>query len=535
MTNKSSLKLTQKLLTSPAQPFIEALDWINPLLISFYSLFFLVIGSNSSQLTDQIFFGLTIPILWIAFYLATHIKTETEKAQLKLDNFYTIVEILLLAIFVWQVSGLSHLTIAAIIGVLVSSFMRASLSVVIASFVVTELMIVFKLPDSVTYLRQSTYLETFLLAVLCSYLIILSLKALQVSRQISRTKLVSALASASVIDRDYKPRDNLNQLPIAALATDETGKIIYINQLATKLFDSPKKPVKSLADLKISDQNNSKLDLSKFLISKNTTLSNTLISQDKQLKPFKISINCDSDGYYLLYFLAIDDSKTTDLKLDQLESLVADAQYQAHLVHQKSETITKLSDLNTDRNVLQKHNLELNTQAQTLKNKLTNIEAFASAGAGVDQAVDVNLRDYANQLYKQYSSLAEAKELEFNLDLAPRLAKTNLPKTTTDQILNILIDNAITHTKTGSVTLHITQNADQTTFSVKDTGNGISKANQEQVKKMISAFASRKTLIDKKASLAIAGYLARTIQAELELTSRLYHGSTFSLTVPNQS
>lgn len=530
-SKNSSSSLTDKLLSSPAQPIIDALDWINPLLIALHTLV-LVSTTNLSMLSSQVLVSIALPSIWLGVFILTR-TTGKNQPTLPLANLYTVAQIILLSLYIWQVSGLSHLAAAALVGVMVISFMRASLPIVIASLLVIELIIALDFNGLLAYLRQSDHLALFVLIVMFTYLTTLMLKALQVGRQLARANLVSALESSANIER-YDLIEQLNDLPVAAMTATSQGAIIYVNQLASKLFDKTNHRISDLAELELHNADGPRVNLATYLISDSLTLPKLTTGLNPKTKPFTVSIKkATRDNQYLVYFLPADESSQLNLQLAQTEAVLENIKRQSYLLNQKTTNLLKLTEAGATAAVVKKENQQLDQQATKLQASLDNLQYFVSAKANLSTRETINLRDYANQLYQRYIDLAERQNLELDLDLGARLSKIDLPISIVDNILDILIRNAIQHTNSGSVAIQISQLDGQTIFSIKDSGNGIAKTSQESIQKMIDAFASRRTLVDKKSSLSIAGFLARSIQAELTFNSRLYHGSTFSLVIPD--
>ena len=97
-----------------------------------------------------------------------------------------------------------------------------------------------------------------------------------------------------------------------------------------------------------------------------------------------------------------------------------------------------------------------------------------------------------------------------------------------------LITNAIKYTKTGGILLSVKKDGKRIVFAVKDTGIGISKTDQ---KKIFDKFYRSEDYRTRETSgtglgLYVVNKLARKLGVNIEITSRLNHGSTFSFTLP---
>lgn len=134
---------------------------------------------------------------------------------------------------------------------------------------------------------------------------------------------------------------------------------------------------------------------------------------------------------------------------------------------------------------------------------------------------------------------AEAKGLKLVTDLGPlRQMPMEGDETRLRQILLNLVGNAIKFTPLGVVTLSLTESqtaSDVTTFtfSVTDTGIGISQGDQER---LFERFERADQTVTRKfegtgLGLAISRHLVRLMGGELEMESTIGQGSKFSFTL----
>ncbi len=147
----------------------------------------------------------------------------------------------------------------------------------------------------------------------------------------------------------------------------------------------------------------------------------------------------------------------------------------------------------------------------------------------------VDLAQMANELVTELVPNAEKKNLSLSFN-----AQGNLPHVVADkqrirQVLLNTVDNAIKYTNAGKVEVAVQQNGENITFSVTDTGKGISA---EEIERLFSKFTrvggSDKYHTD---GSGLGLYVARTIMREhhgdISVTSPgLGKGSTFTVRVP---
>jgi signal transduction histidine kinase len=170
-----------------------------------------------------------------------------------------------------------------------------------------------------------------------------------------------------------------------------------------------------------------------------------------------------------------------------------------------------------------------------LASMVNDLSTLSRAERGVaDSSEDIDVRELAHQLHKKYVDSAKAKNLRLDLDLSAKIDHVFVSRLYLEELLQNLITNAIKYTKKGSVTIIFKQKSDEITFSIKDTGIGISKSDQQKV---FGKFYRSEDYRTRESSgtglgLYVAQKLAHKIGTRIVLKSRLNFGSTFSITLP---
>ncbi|MFV7235712.1 response regulator [Flavobacterium sp. ZB4R12] len=148
----------------------------------------------------------------------------------------------------------------------------------------------------------------------------------------------------------------------------------------------------------------------------------------------------------------------------------------------------------------------------------------------------VSLKNFTDELLRDFKHQAQQKGLKLVCKLAgalPEFIYTDSQRL--NQILKNLISNAIKFTEKGSVTIRIDPNTETTlNISVTDTGIGISEDKQTAI---FEAFQQAEGGTSRKyggtgLGLSISRELAKLLEAEIKLSSKLNQGSTFSLIIP---
>jgi len=147
----------------------------------------------------------------------------------------------------------------------------------------------------------------------------------------------------------------------------------------------------------------------------------------------------------------------------------------------------------------------------------------------------INPHKLVEELAADYSKQAEAKGLALKTDSSPHLEMLETSKLYSHEILQNFITNAIKYTERGSVTIGAKPTPKGVTFTVHDTGIGISKSDQEKVFDKFFRSEDYRTRQNNGTGLGlyVTMKLARLIHAEISLESELNHGSTFSIFIPN--
>jgi len=147
----------------------------------------------------------------------------------------------------------------------------------------------------------------------------------------------------------------------------------------------------------------------------------------------------------------------------------------------------------------------------------------------------VSLARVRDSLTRTFDPIASNRQLAFSVQLAagtPAAIETDEGRLL--QILRNLVANALKFTERGSVLVQFARAGAALTISVRDTGVGIAPEHQALV---FEAFRQADGTTSRKhggtgLGLSIARDLARLLGGDLQLSSTLGQGSTFTLTLP---
>ena len=156
------------------------------------------------------------------------------------------------------------------------------------------------------------------------------------------------------------------------------------------------------------------------------------------------------------------------------------------------------------------------------------------AGQLVLDLSDYSLEDIAQTVRSTLEPLAADKKLAFKVEVAPKMPAGYGDGRRLTQVLINLVGNAIKFTDAGEVVIKATATDGLFHLSVRDTGPGISAADQA---KLFQEFQQADNAITRKKGgtglgLAISKRIVEMHGGKIWLESQVGQGSTFSFTVP---
>lgn len=143
-----------------------------------------------------------------------------------------------------------------------------------------------------------------------------------------------------------------------------------------------------------------------------------------------------------------------------------------------------------------------------------------------------SIRDVLISIRDEFMQLGEVKSLTVSVEISDVIVRTD--PVLFGRILRNLLQNAITHTQSGSVSVRCRKKARQLIIDVSDTGAGIPESQHEAI---FSEYYQLDTSLRQSAGgmglgLAIVRKMAKLLQIGIQLQSVMGQGSTFSMSVP---
>ncbi len=370
-------------------------------------------------------------------------------------------------------------------------------------------------------------------------------------QDISKKELAQSRAQES-LQRD-RVLTIVNNLSDAVISTDMDGIIKVYNAACLNLLDTNislnGKHIDAI--LPLFDQDNNEVSVYKELqntktVTKRDDLDYVFNKDDKirteiTFTPIRSSYSRSKksqthDGYIII-MRDVTKSKSLEEERDEFISVVS---------HELRTPITIVEGTLSNLQVMMNHPDvtkkmlvdsigTAHEQTLFLAGMVNDLSTLSRAERGVgDNAEDIDIRQLANELHIKYANEAKAKKLHLNLDLSAKLGKVHVSKLYIEELLQNFITNAIKYTKKGSVTIIVHVVNGIVTFSVKDTGIGISKSDQSKV---FAKFYRSEDYRTRETSgtglgLYVAAKLAHKMGTKIQMTSRLNFGSTFSFSLP---
>ncbi len=497
---------------------------------------------NDQPIVLPVFYGVSVAWLVLSIYQFLIPPRNRIDAALRLIAYHVLA-----AIYILFVSGLDMPFTATWVVLFLASytyFGRDGLNLSIFTLFATSLALALMHMDNLEFITRSGlyFIGTLIVGFVTG--------TISADQEVDRQELSRSQAE-EVLQRD-RILTIVNNLADAVLSTDKDGTIQVYNAACLNLLDTNSeltgqsidhvlsltdkddKPFKLVRNFRTARSVESREDLS-------ATISGETIHLSVIYSPIRSTNsneNIGNDGYIVI-LRDITKQKSLEEERDEFISVVS---------HELRTPITiaegSLSNVQImmDRPDIPKTTLAENVkvshdQVLFLARMVNDLSTLSRAERGVaDTPEEINVSDLIHDLYNEYAPQAEAKGLHFNLDLAPQLGTVVASRLYLKELLQNFVTNAIKYTKTGEVTVVAKKQENTLLFSVKDTGIGMSKSDQQHIYEKFWRSEDYRTRETGGTGLGlyVARKLSKKLGTEIKMTSRLNHGSTFSFTMPSR-
>lgn len=514
-----------------------------PVVLLFYGLLvqFHIIGS--SHFTGHVVFAyIMLPWTLLAVYQFLKESKNAFDSGWRLAMYH-----LLSAAYILFISGFTTPFAVAWVLLFIASyayFSTKGLKLSILALVFTAVI------DTLLHSSDSDNVITAGLALLS--VLIVGIVAIAIGRvqEIDSAELTRSKAQES-LQRD-RILTIVNNLADAVLSTDKNGIIKVYNASTLNLLDTNRDLNGLHIDkiLAVQDQEKKPVSLfSNFQQAKSVIVRDDLILmlEDEPIRlevtyspirsSFKTSKRRSAQDGYIIILRDITKAKSLEEERDEFISVVShELRTPITIAEGTISNVQVMMERPDISDKILKEGVETaHEQVIFLARMVNDLSTLSRAERGVADAPEpINVRELVDDLYNEYAPQAEKKNLHFNLDLSPRLGEVSASRLYLKELLQNFVTNALKYTKEGSLTLHVERKGSKVLFEVKDTGIGISKSDQGKIFNKFYRSEDYRTRETGGTGLGlyVAVKLAKKLGTKIDFSSRLNHGSSFSITLP---
>lgn len=337
----------------------------------------------------------------------------------------------------------------------------------------------------------------------------------------------------------------VNNVNEAIVSIDVNGRITLYNSAMLNLLDTNQDLIgKKLSDLfKTHTEDDEKTSLIKLIKSSpvyfhREDVIHTLTNGEDinlSLSGSRIKDNDDTDKGYILIIHDITAQKSLEDERDEFISVAShELRTPVTIVEGSLSNAKMLIEKGAAPSVVHQALSVSYEQVNHLARIINDLSTLSRAerGIGSEQEV-IDVAELTRNLFNDYEKKAAASKLRLDLNLGHSLGSVMTSRVYLEEILQNFLTNAIKYTAKGSITLSVKRQDDTVTFSVKDSGIGISA---KEFKKIFQKFYRSEDYRTRETTgtglgLYIVDKLAKKIGAVVDVKSHLNHGSTFSLSL----
>ncbi len=358
---------------------------------------------------------------------------------------------------------------------------------------------------------------------------------------------------AKIREQEMYQRERLltlvNSMGDAVVATDEQGEIKVYNSTLLSLLDTNLNLNGKQIDnvLQLTDNANHRIDLVQEARERRTVFSRSDLSYTfadaetirlyVNVAPIQPSYRSKAERGYIFILRDITKEKSLEEERDEFISVVShELRTPVAIAEGGLSNVILLQDRGASADVLKKAATSAHDQILYLSKLINDLSALSRAERGLGAETEVvDVSDIIHHLYGDYLKQAQAKGLALNIDIATsHLPKVISSRLYIEEILQNLMTNALKYTREGSITISAGKTKQGLVVTIKDSGIGISKADQKHIFEKFYRSEDYRTRESNGTGLGlyVCQKLAEKIGLDLTFDSRLNHGSAFTLTIP---
>ena len=349
-------------------------------------------------------------------------------------------------------------------------------------------------------------------------------------RSSQQNQLLTLINSVNEAIISINARGNVQLYNAATLSLLDTNESLTGKKIDSVLstYDESGEPTKLFAELKTGSPSVKRSDLELRLA------DGEVMSLDISSSRIRGTDN-ETEGY-ILVIRDITKSKSFDEERDEFISVVShELRTPVTITEGTLSNSLMLIQKGASPAVVAESLSTAHDQTLFLARMINDLSTLSRAERGVGAEKElINVTECMQQMYNEYRGKAAEKKLRLNLDLSPSLGSIEVSRLYFEEILQNFLTNAIKYTQKGSVTLSAHRHKTHITFSVTDTGIGISKHEQKKVFEKFYRAEDYRTRETNGTGLGlyVVKKLADKLGISIDVTSKLNHGSTFSFSLP---
>ena len=342
----------------------------------------------------------------------------------------------------------------------------------------------------------------------------------------------------------------INSMADGVIAVDKHIKIVMFNASALNILDINNLKEGQLLSkvLKPIDKNNQPVDIISYIQDTNGPITNRDLKisySDKtqanlylSIAPVRIGYGSTGQEGYIILIRDITAEKSLEEERNEFISVVShELRTPIAIAEGNISNAQLIVTTNSDIEIIKKALKEAHNQILYLADMINDLSTLSRSERGklTLEIEPINIHDLILELARNYQADAEAKGLKIKTVLDPNLELLQSSRLYTREILQNFITNALKYTPQGGVTIGAKHKTNGVELSISDTGIGIGKADQE---KIFDKFFRSEDYRTRQANgtglgLYVTLKLARITHAEINFTSELNKGSTFTIFMPN--
>lgn len=377
---------------------------------------------------------------------------------------------------------------------------------------------------------------------------------------VSRIREVSALRDSELeVSREQERLERerllalINSMGDAVIATNDDGEIRIYNGAALSLLDTNESLLGRSIQKTLNLRDTHKKEVSIAEIFKNVTGSTSRSDLEHVFKdgdtinlymnvaPIHLGYQHSGERGYIFILRDITKEKSLEEERDEFISVVShELRTPIAIAEGNLSNAILLKEHKVDPKMVDDAMHDAHEQILFLSRMANDLATLSRAERGKQtlEIEEVSATELLDKLKTDYLPEAEKKGLELKIIAEGKLKSIFTSKLYVQEILQNFLTNSIKYTKQGSVTVTAKKgDKGHLVFEVKDTGIGVSKADQKHLFEKFFRSEDYRTRESSGTGLGLylVQKLAQQIHANIAFKSRLNFGSTFSIEIPSLS